>query len=221
LSIAAALAAHGVDHRDVAVDWAGQIGCPVVAVARIRDIGTNTDLDDEADCRRAADLWPEHIRLFKPDLVLVVTSYMEAANLTRTLGGPWEHVGQPDFDAYLAAQYDADVHVAASGGARVAWATAPRADAVDWSVAQELRQRLSRLNDIFSALAARHPKLTMIPLAALVDRPDGTIDWNARPDGVHFTMPAARAMVDSWLAHMLLEAVNQPPKTPEPVVAKR
>src|SRR5262249_10691944 len=173
LGLAAALAAYGVDHSNIVVDWAGQIGCPIVPVVHIRKIGADVNIGDEADCRRVDDLWPQHIAQFKPHLVFVVTRYMEAADPAATPDGPWEHIGERDFDAYLSAQYDADVRVAASTGARVAWATAPREDGPDWSTSHELHQRLARLNELYGALAARHPKLTMIPLAAFVDRSDG------------------------------------------------
>jgi peptidoglycan/LPS O-acetylase OafA/YrhL len=203
LNLAAGLGAHGAVHRDLVVDWAGQNACPLARVSRFREVGDNLAFDT-GECRLFTSLWTEHIARFHPDLILVVVSFMDAADLARTSGSGWEHLGESDYNAFFASELDTAVLTARPAGVRLAFATAPLEDALSDSATMTLRDRLSVLNRQLAQLAARDRRVLIVPLAAHVDRSDGRVDRATRPDGVHFTVTAARAMADRWLARDLV-----------------
>jgi hypothetical protein len=203
LNLTAGLAEYGRRHGNLVVEWAGHIGCPVVRVARYRMVNDATPY--EMRCPLVADVWAGRAREFRPDLVLVVTSYMDASEMQRIAGGPWERLGEPAYNEYVLSEMESIVKGAASIGARLAWATAPRAEGNGPAATAHLNERSAVLNELIATMHKRHPRLVVVPLA---ERLPGTVDRTARPDGVHFTIGAAQAVADDWFGRFVTEAAR-------------
>ncbi|HET9730381.1 MAG TPA: acyltransferase family protein [Acidimicrobiia bacterium] len=202
LNLASGVAAYGRDHGTIAVDWAGQIGCPIARVQRVREAGDTAAF--VPDCKAFPELWPEHIKAFHPDLIVVVTTFMDGADVQRFGSGTWEHLGEPPYDAFFSSELRAAVAIAKQYHVRLAWATAPVEDAFVPGGTSALRARLQDLDARLADLAAQDHAVRLVPLAARVDRPGGVIDYKARPDGVHFTLAAARIIADQWLGREVI-----------------
>jgi hypothetical protein len=148
-------------------------------------------------------MWDRKGKAFRPDVVLFISNYAEAADMRRRGRTTFGHLGQPEYNAFFAAELDTFAGTARASGARFAIATAPLQESKSGSDTRRLNDRLEVLNKEVVALAVRRPDVVIVPLAEHIDRPDG-VDRGMRPDGVHFSLPAARAVVDSWLATLLL-----------------
>jgi peptidoglycan/LPS O-acetylase OafA/YrhL len=203
LSIAAGLGNHGRVHGDVVVDWAGQIACPLAHAQAMRGFADGR-IVPVSGCKSFPSLWKEHLRSFRPDVVLVVSSLIDASDLD--FGHGWQHIG----DSRCEARYRAAMHNAISefrrNGVKVLWASAPREELPTASATRDLEQRLHRLNAIIASMTKGRPGVRELPLAAHVDGENGRVDLGARPDGVHFTIPAATRIADDWLAAAIVAA---------------
>jgi peptidoglycan/LPS O-acetylase OafA/YrhL len=203
LAIAAGIANHGRQHGDIVVDWAGQIACPLLHANQMRNFVDGQDVP-VSGCQSFPTLWQQQVRAFRPDVVLVVSSLTDASDLD--FGNGWEHIGQQTYDdRYQAAMTDA-IAFFRKAGITVLWATAPKEQLPTVAATQTLNQRLQHLNQIITATVTT-PGAHVIPFAAHIDTPNGNIDLNARPDGVHFTDAAATHIADEWLAAEILTAI--------------
>jgi lysophospholipase L1-like esterase len=195
LAVAAGLANHGREHGDIVVDWAGQIGCPLLHANVLRFPDGHIEL--VSGCRPFPTLWQQQVQAFRPDVVLVVSSLTDASDLE--FGNGWEHIGQQAYDdRFRAAMTDA-IRYFRKAGVTVLWATAPKEQLATVAATRTLDQRLQRLNEIITVTVTTRGAHE-VPFAAHIDTPNGSIDLNARPDGVHFTDAAATRIADEWLA---------------------
>jgi hypothetical protein len=203
LAIAAGLGYHGREHGDIVVDWAGQIACPLLQADALRSLidGIESPL---ASCEPFPTLWRRHIASFRPDVVLVVSSLIDASDLSFASG--WEHIGQPAYDDRYRTGMQAAINQFHRHGATVLWASAPREQLLTSNATTQLNERLSALNAIITSMTASGSRVHEIPYAAHIDSADGRVDHTARPDGVHFTVPAATRLADDWLAAAIVAA---------------
>jgi hypothetical protein len=91
-------------------------------------------------------------------------------------------------------------------GVTVLWASAPREELPTAAATRDLDERLRRLNAIIASMTKSRAGVHELPFAAHVDSKDGHVDLGARPDGVHFTIPAATRIADDWLAAAIVAA---------------
>ncbi|HEX2850836.1 MAG TPA: acyltransferase family protein [Acidimicrobiales bacterium] len=161
------------------------------------------------------DAWPQRwtsqMAEFHPDVVVVLSASWDM--IPRKLDGwsKFETLGNPQYDAYLVGEYEAAVDVLSAGAGRVVWINSPCA-----------HQDSGRPTGIFdphnvahldqdilpTVRAARERKVEMLDLFGRVcpkgdftDTVGGVTD--ARPDGVHFTDPAADWLA-SWIGPVLV-----------------
>ena len=196
LGLATGLANHARVHRDLVVDWAGQVGCPLLDAQQYRVFGPPTRTDG---CRSPARFWSERAAVFRPDVVVVFSSYMDAVHLARA-DGEWTHVGQPAHAAAYAARMDEIVEALAPSGAVIVWSDAPRRNPATATALAALDDRYDDINELVADLDARWYQVVALPFAAYVDTFDDDRARFARPDGVHFTGAAATLVADEWLA---------------------
>ncbi len=165
-------------------------------------------------CDAWADRWRQQIAQFHPDVVVVHSASWDM--IPRRLSGwpGFETIGNPQYDAYLISEYEAVVDELSSRAGRVVWLTSPCAhsDAADAGGIFDIRNVAHLDQDILPAVRAARPRAVELvdlfgpvcPSGRFSDAVGGVAD--ARPDGVHFTDPAA-----DWLASWIGPRLVNPP----------
>jgi len=191
----------------------GYIGCGIATGGQT----SFTAYVQPASCLTWAQRWQGQVATFRPDVTLVLLGRWEL--IDRVHDGTWEHIGEPDFDAYLSAQLETVVQTLTADGGRVAFLTAPcndqaLADAVSpGRLAPDDASRVAQFNALLAGEVARHPGITeLVPFSDLVC-PGGQFQqtMNGRTlrtdDGVHMEPYAGQLFVSrlmpqvqSWLA---------------------
>jgi peptidoglycan/LPS O-acetylase OafA/YrhL len=142
--------------------------------------------------------WQDDINQLHPKVVVLIVGWWEA--MDRFYQGRWQHLGQPNYDAYETAQFEKAVSILSSGGAHVALMTSPyydtgeQLDGQPWD--EDSPARVNVLNSIITSVASQHPGVvSVVPLNRYLD-PHGHFAWTIDGkvmrlgDGVH-TTPAA------------------------------
>jgi peptidoglycan/LPS O-acetylase OafA/YrhL len=203
----------GRDTGRLAVRDRGSFGCGLTAGGFYRYIGELR----RVDCVPREEFWGNDLVEFRPHVVLVYLNVWETAD--RQLEGEteWRSIGEPGYDAILRSQIEAHTDLMASQGAVVAWVVSPyikpgidQGKPGPWPEGSHARMdRLNRL--IRQVVATRADRARVVDLQSWMrTRPQGELDWQERPDGVHFTDVTSYTVVDQWLG-ALLEAM--PPRT--------
>ena len=190
------------------LDNQGVQGCGIAVLPDIRyggDLHTNLPY-----CMTWQYRWSSSVTKSEPDVVVVLLDRWEL--MDRRLDGRWTHVGEPDYDAYLAGQLRTAIDLAAARGARVALLTAPytrrleRPDGGLWP--EDTPERVDAWNRLLRATAADHPSHPVVLDLNRVVCPDGKFTWQVagvrvRSDGLHLTPEGVRGVVAPWLAPQL------------------
>ena len=212
-TLAQAVAPFGPQY-DVIVQDAGILGCGVVEGGPFRYFGTL--YQPLPQCQGWDKTWSASIAANKPDEVAIVAGRWEL--MDRLFNGRWTHVGDPEFDAFIAAEFEKAIAVAGSSGAKVALFTTPYykrgpgpADNGGlWPEDEPIR--VDAVNNIIKAVAANHAgAVTLVDFGSKLS-PEGhlaiTIDGvKVRSDGVHLTR-ASGAVVAPWLLPELVTVVR-------------
>src|SRR5207244_4068995 len=124
-------------------------------------------------------IWRKAFNAGDPDVAVILLDRWEL--MDRKLNGGYQHVGQPQFDAYLMGQLDQAVTVASARGARVVLLTAPythRAETPSGGLYPEDQPaRVDAWNRLLRREAAAHPQqVTVLDLNKLVC-PGGAFTW--------------------------------------------
>jgi peptidoglycan/LPS O-acetylase OafA/YrhL len=155
--------------------------------------------------------WRRYVRADDPDVSVVLLDRWEL--MDRRLGGRYQHVGDPQFDAYLDQQLDLALRTAGSRGAHVVVLTAPythRAERPDGGLyPEDSPARVDAWNALLRAAAAKY-HATVIDLNRKAC-PHGTFTWSVdgiriRSDGLHFTPRGVRQVLAPWLLPQLAAA---------------
>lgn len=179
-------------------------GCGVVQGGPYNYFGAQHDMLPQ--CEVWPDTWQADVSRDNPDLVAMVVGRWEL--MDRMFQGRWTHIGDPVFDAYLAAEVDRAIAIVSTHGAKVALFTTPyyrRGLRPDGGLyPEDDPARVDRMNAIFRDVAARHPGLvTLVDFGGRLS-PGGQLAMSIdgiriRSDGVHLTPQAG-----GWLAPWLL-----------------
>jgi peptidoglycan/LPS O-acetylase OafA/YrhL len=175
----------------VHLDNAGELGCGVSQ--------ENRRLQGQFNAPPAYCLtWPQDrartVATDHPDLVALLVGRWEVTDTYHD--GSWEHVGEPDFDAYVSGELDRAIDVLSSTGAPVALLTMPCVSATESPDGSPYPEddpaRVTRFNQLLVEAQARHPATSrLVDLNAMVC-PGGvytsTLDGVTvrTTDGVHF-----------------------------------
>jgi len=193
----------------------GILGCGVVQGGPFDYFGARHDALPQCEVWR--DTWNADVQRDRPDVAMIVVGRWEL--MDRNFNGRWTHIGDPAFDAYLEAQTETAIAVAASTGAKVALATTPyyhrgnRPDGGDWP--EDDPARVDRMNVLFRNVASRHPgQVTVVDLGARLS-PENKLAMKiggtkVRSDGVHIAHDAG-PWIGPWLFPQLLAIADGRP----------
>jgi hypothetical protein len=229
-SVAWSLANYLPEQKQIEVFVRGVQGCGIARLPEIMYVGaphTNYPGCDKWDAR-----WRRNIRTDDPDVSVILLDRWEL--MDRKLDGRWQHVGDPAFDAYLAAELGLAIEIAGQRGAHVVLLTAPytrRAERPDGGLwPEDDPARVDAWNRLLHDAAARYGA-SVIDLNAHVC-PDGEFTWRIdgiriRSDGLHFSPDGVQRWIAPWLLPQLARlAVAGPSPAPstvdrDPIVERR
>lgn len=195
--VAVGLEAAGRARGDLVVAWAGSLACPFLPIEAFRD---PKGYEFHPERCPPYESWAPAADAFEADAVLVVTSVLDAAELQRVDGAPFEGFGETALDDYFLQHAANAVELLAPTGAVVLWADGATIRLPDASVTGEWNARLARYNELVAELDTRFDHVVRIALAARLGVPGSEVDLAQRPDGVHLTPDAATAAANTWLA---------------------
>ncbi|HEX5616613.1 MAG TPA: acyltransferase [Acidimicrobiia bacterium] len=182
--------------------FAGEPNCPLVAVDRLR--WWNGNEFERHECPDIAH-WRGLVESFRPDAVLVVSSFVEQTELRLAGSDRWVVAGD---DAFVRAHDEVMaelVGVANAHGAAVVVADAPRFGPGVFARSPMARtDRIDAWNAQIAAWDERWPNVATLPLAAILTELEA--DGSIRPDGVHVA-DDARVRLGERLAPELLRIV--------------
>jgi peptidoglycan/LPS O-acetylase OafA/YrhL len=201
-SVAWTIGAYLPPHPGITVNDRAIQGCGITLQMNILELGTPHRLYPY--CPSWPQRWKAAVDTDRPDVSVILLNRWEL--MDAKVGGSYEHVGQPAFDAYLIGQLEQAIGIAGSDGARVVLLTASytrRAERPDGGLYPE--DDPSRV-DAWNALLRRAPA-TVLDLAKLTC-PGGTFTWTVdgvkiRSDGLHFTPAGVKRIIAPWLLPQL------------------
>lgn len=139
--------------------------------------------------------------------------------MDRRLNGRYQHVGDPEFDAYLAGELTLAIAAASQNGARVVILTATytrrseRPDGGLWP--EDTPERVDAWNRLVKRVTAANPVPPPVLDLNRVMCPDGRFTWHVaglpiRSDGLHFTPAGVRQLIAPWLLPQLARLASEP-----------
>jgi peptidoglycan/LPS O-acetylase OafA/YrhL len=203
-SVAWSLGAYLPEHPKLQVTVRAMQGCGIARLPEIRQLGG--PFGNYPGCTRWDERWRRRIETDDPDVVVILLDRWEL--MDRMLGGVYQHVGQPAYDAYLRSELALAVSIAGRRGAHVLLLTAPytrRSERPDGGLYDEDRpERVDAWNRLLRAYAAENPeRVTILDLNRQVcpnGRYTSSIDGlQVRADGLHFTPAGVRRVIAPWL----------------------
>jgi len=179
-------------------------GCGIATLPDILELGTPHT--NYPGCTNWPARWQYHINKDDPDVSVIELNRWEL--MDRKLNGVYQHVGEPQYNAYLLGQLDKAVTIAGSKGAAVVLLTAAythRAEKPDGSLyPEDDPARVDAWNQLLQIEQAKHPHtVTILNLNKLVC-PDGKFTWSIgnlriRSDGLHYTTGGVQQIIAPWL----------------------
>ncbi len=164
-------------HYDLTIGGRAQSGCGLATAVPYNLHGTVTY--PLAPCATWRAQYQSDVDQLHPEVAVVVLGWWE--QLDRMYQGRWQHLGDPEFDAYEKANFEDAVRILHSHGARVVLMTAPyfdtgeQPDGQPWD--EDSPGRTRALNSIIQAVARQHPHIvSVVPLNRYLD-PDGHFTW--------------------------------------------
>jgi len=186
------------------------VGCGVATAVPVEQRGVRGNLFP--DCPTWPDVWTAAVDRFHPGVVGIVVGRWETMN--RVYDGRWQHLGDPDFNAYIEAQLDQGVDLLLSQHVKVALFTSPyfdtgeQPDGAPWP--EDAPSRVDEFNRIVAEVAARHPGVVrVIPFGRYLD-PQGHFTFTVGgvpvrlADGVHTTVASG-----DYLAPLVLPTLRR------------
>ncbi|GIF47057.1 peptidoglycan/LPS O-acetylase OafA/YrhL [Asanoa ferruginea] len=180
----------------------GVQGCGIARLPEINYVGEPHP--NYPGCDKWDQRWKRHIATDDPDVVAILLDRWEL--MDRKLNGRYQHVGEPEFDAYLSRELNLAIDIVSSRGAHVVLLTAPytrRAERPDGGLwPEDEPARVDAWNALLRGAAAKR-KATVLDLNAVVC-PGGHFTWDAggvriRSDGLHFTPEGVQQVIAPWV----------------------
>jgi hypothetical protein len=188
-------------------------GCGIATLPDILQLGTPHT--NYPGCTSWQKRWQKGVNKDNPDVAVIELNRWEL--MDRKYQGRYQHVGDPEYDAYLTARLEQAIHIAGSRGAAVVLLTAAythRAEKPDGSLYPEDQPaRVDAWNDLLRATAARHrDTVTLLDLNRVVC-PDGRFTWKVgdvriRSDGLHYTPAGVQRIIAPWLLPRLADVAT-------------
>ncbi len=179
------------------------------------------DIPPAAACAIWPRAWGAAIDQQHADLLAVLVGRWELTD--RYLHGRWQHIGEPDLDAYLAQRLDAVVALGVQHHVKVAFLTAPcfeGGERPDGSLdIMGQRSRVDRWNQLLVEAVARHPGESSLndlhgslcPSGSYTASVDGVVvRWD---DGIHITPEGGQLAARSLVPELIAEARPRAPRS--------
>jgi lysophospholipase L1-like esterase len=203
----------GADTGEAVVSDAGTVaGCGITRAEKIKFQGATQTVPE--GCTFWPTHWPEVLAANPADMALLGDGPWELVDHQRK-GDQWRRLGDPVYDQYVHDELLAATDVLLAHVPKVVWFTnfyfhpawgtteASRSDPINDS------SQVDRLNTIIRQIAAERPAVVLVDLAAHVAAMPGfDTDQSARPDGVHLSPDASRAMAD-WYGPQIVAAARE------------
>jgi hypothetical protein len=150
--------------------------------------------------------WQAAVDTDDPDLSVILLDRWEL--MDRRVNGRYQHLGDPDYDAYVTGELTRAIAVADSRGARVVLLTAPytrRAERPDGGLyPEDDPARVDAWNSLLERVAATDPAHPAVLDLNRVVCPGGQFTWSVsgvrvRSDGLHFTPAGVQRIIAPWL----------------------
>jgi hypothetical protein len=180
----------------------GVQGCGIARLPEINYVGEPHP--NYPGCDKWDQRWKRHIGTDDPDVVAILLDRWEL--MDRKLNGRYQHVGEPEFDAYLSRELNLAIDIVSARGAHVVLLTAPytrRAERPDGGLwPEDEPARVDAWNALLRRTATQR-KATVLDLNAVVC-PGGRFTWDAggvriRSDGLHFTPEGVQQVIAPWV----------------------
>jgi lysophospholipase L1-like esterase len=207
-SVAWSLGTHTPAYSGLTMTVRAVQGCGIARLPEIIQLGDG--FTNYPGCVTWDARWRRGVEADDPDVAAILLDRWEL--MDRKLNGVYQHVGQAEYDGYLATELELAISIAGSLGARVVLLTAPytrRAERPDGGLyGEDQPERVDAWNRLVREVAARHSdQVSVIDLNRRVC-PDGTFTWSIdglriRSDGLHFTPEGVRRWIAPWLVPQL------------------
>jgi hypothetical protein len=179
-------------------------GCGIARLPDVRYL--DSPHGNYPGCEHWDERWRRDVNADDPDVSVILLDRWEL--MDRTINGRYQHLGDPDYDAYVTRELKLAISVAAVKGARVALLTAPythRDERPDGTLyPEDTPERTDAWNRLLVREAAANPAHpTVLDLNRLVC-PGGAFTWSigdvrVRSDGLHFTPEGVQQVIAPWL----------------------
>jgi peptidoglycan/LPS O-acetylase OafA/YrhL/lysophospholipase L1-like esterase len=178
-------------------------GCGLIREGSIRFGPRSTELDVPSGCADWATRWPQQLSADQAELVVVTVGPWEWIPRRWSGSDGWVRPTDLAYQQKLAGELAAATDVLSAGGRKVVWVTgAPinpgwgETGSANADPSTDDAQRRAT-NDVLRQVATGRPNVALIDLAAWVEgNPQIATDQGLRPDGVHWTEPAAQKLVE-------------------------
>ncbi|NJC85783.1 acyltransferase, partial [Planosporangium mesophilum] len=159
-----------------------------------------------ADCEQWDQRWRKDVDTDDPDVAVILLDRWEL--MARELNGRYQHLGDPDYDAYITGELRLAIATASVRGARVVLLTAPylrppeRPDGSQYP--EDTPERVDAWNRLLAREAAANPVHPTVLDLNRVICPGGAFAWSVggvrvRSDGVHLTPEGVQQIIAPWL----------------------
>jgi hypothetical protein len=184
----------------------GRFACGLTMGGSYRVLG----VEKAVDCAPREQFWGPDLDRVRPHLVLVYMNIWDTADRLFAGESTWRAIGDKAYEAMLRGQIEAHTDLMASRGAKVVWVISPYIQpGIDqgrpgpWP--EGSHKRMDRLNALIREVVATRPdRAQVLDLQQWMrSRPQGELDWNERPDGVHFSDAGSYAVAADWLGPLL------------------
>jgi peptidoglycan/LPS O-acetylase OafA/YrhL len=203
-SVAWTIGAYLPPHPGIVVNDRAIQGCGITLQMNILEMGTPHRL--YPNCPGWPQRWKSAVDNDRPSVSVILLNRWEL--MDAKVGGSYEHVGQPAFDAYLTGQLKQAIAIAGSDGAHVVLLTASytrRSERPDGGLyAEDDPSRVDAWNRVLRQAGG---PATVLDLAKLTC-PGGKFTWTVngiriRSDGLHFTPNGVKRIIAPWLLPQL------------------
>ncbi len=193
----------------------GALGCGIATAGESSD-GAHT-FPPATACAAWPQTWGAALDQQQADILAVLVGRWELTD--RYLHGRWQHIGDPDLDAYLAERLDAVAALGVSHHVKVAFLTAPcfrGGELADGSSSvMDQPARVERWNQLVAEAVGRHPNDTRLadvhgalcPTGTFSAAVDGVLArWD---DGIHLTAGGGRLVARTLVPELM--SLARPP----------
>ncbi len=177
--------------------------CPITrgGSQRFREEDSPSDMSEcDADIAR----WPDDLRAFAPDVVVVATGPTNTVDRQVPGDSEWRGPGDPVLDQFLLTQMQQDVDELHQTGAPVLWFDLPYEQRDQGANGAPLLTssdpaRIDRYNQLLGDLEATRP-VSIIRWSTYFDKLSVEADLALREsDGIHLTSASTQMLLDQWL----------------------